>query len=119
MLRRPARLALELALISVTCCWPAVASAQKPGSEVIDPWTPHKPPTRAFPPLPASTWHGPNGSEVINPWRGSQQKVHKREQPFIIDPWHKRRRAARTHERKHAVPTAAFPPLDVVDPWAH
>ena len=108
LLGRTGRLALELALISVTCCWPSIASAQQPGgSEVVDPWNP---PTRAFPPLPASTWRGPNGSEVVDPWRSSQKKQREREEPFIIDPW---------HERKQAVPTAAFPPLDVVNPWAH
>jgi len=109
LLRHRGGLAPWLVLIPVTCAWPAFASADPPAaprSEVINPWAPAS--THAT--VRARGWHGPDGSEVIDPWRGCRtNRSRNDDEPFIVDPW-------RGHT--HAVPTAVFPPFDVVDPWS-
>lgn len=101
--RRPGRPAAGLVLIPIICLWSVVASADPPGgpgSEVIDPWAP------AIQYVP---WHGPH-SEVVNPWHGGGAARGARRESLIVDPW---------HTQPHNIPTAAFPPIDVVDPWSH
>ena len=90
-------------MISVTCLWSAIATADppiKPGSEVINPWAP-----AAVTYIP---WSVPHESAVVDPWRGAHNTHRTSREPFIVDPW---------HARTHSIPTAAFPPLHVVDPW--
>ena len=106
-LRRPGRLALALIVLIGGCAWSALAFGEpplEPGSEVIDPWAP---PTLPSP--HASRWSEPGGSELVDPWQG-MKSTPAPEEPDVIDPW---------REHSARMPTAVFPPAEVIDPWSH
>lgn len=106
VLRHPHRLALVLALIAVTCAWPTLACADpptRPGSEVVDPWAPGAM-AHAH-----TAWTGPEGNEVIDPWRGAQNSMRSPADTLVVDPW---------QGQSTTLPTASFPPREVIDPWA-
>ena len=94
-----------VAAVLLTVALPAAAGEtglSQPATELVDPWAP-----RTVGPRPATAkWVVPEAVELLDPW---QEPRHLPPAEFvIIDPW---------EGRPTGIPTAAFPPESLVDPW--
>ena len=96
---------LIVGAILLTLAAPAAAGEagwSEAPAELIDPWAPRA--TASTP--PTAEWDIPEAVELLDPWK--QPRSRPRAKFVIIDPW---------EGRPAGIPTAAFPPVSLVDPW--
>ena len=70
--------------------------------ELVDPWAPRA----SRPSRPTAKWVVPEAAELLDPWKQTRRRHTPRF--VIIDPW---------EGRPPGIPTAAFPPVSLIDPW--
>jgi hypothetical protein len=80
------------------------AAADSGDGGVVDPWSPDsRDPASA---TAKAAWEAPVVPDLVEPWAPGALRVS--ETPEVLDPW---------SEPGTRIPTRAFPPIGVVDPW--